>query len=243
MGAFSRLMTIIRAKLSKAVGRAENPAELLDYSYERQLDLLQKVRKGIADVATSKARLRLQAGRLEEQVAKMDNQARRAVQAGRDDLAKLALQRKKEVQSQLVGMDEQISNIESEEQKLKATEQKLQSRVEAFRTRKETTKAQYTAAEAQVKIGEALGGISEEFGDVGRALGRAEQKTEELQARAMAMDELLESGTLPDLSAPRDQIEAELEKITHQSEVELELAELHKELSPGTETASEPEEG
>ncbi|HVL81699.1 MAG TPA: PspA/IM30 family protein [Actinomycetota bacterium] len=230
MGAFSRLMTIIKMKFSRAVGRAEDPRELLDYSYERQLDLLQKVRKGIADVATSRARLRLQAGRLEEQVAKLDNQARRAVGAGREDLAKLALQRKKEIQAQLQGMDEQIANIEAEEERLKATEQKLQARIEAFRTRKETTKAQYTAAEAQVKVGEALSGLSEEFGDVGRALGRAEQKTEELQARAVAMDELLSSGAIPDLSAPRDQIEAELQKVTHESEIELELAEMRREL-------------
>ena len=234
MGAFSRIRTILRAKLSRLLGRAEDPRELLDYSYEKQLDMLQQVRKGIADVATSKARLRLQTGRLEEQVAKLDNQARRAVQAGREDLARLALQRKKDIQSQLQTMDEQVATIQADEDRLKATEAKLQNRIEAFRTRKETTKAQYTAAEAQVKIGEALSGLSDEFGDVGRALGRAEQKTEEMQARASAVDELIEAGTIPDLSAPRDQIEAELQKVTHEQDVELELAELRKELGSGT---------
>ncbi len=235
MGAFSRFMTVLKAKLTRLVGRAEDPRELLDYSYEKQLQLLQKVRKGIADVATSKARLRLQSGRLEEQVSKLDNQARRAIGAGREDLARLALQRKKEIQLQLQGMDTQIANIESEEEKLKATESKLQSRIESFRTRKETTKAQYTAAEAQVRVGEAVSGLSSEFGDVGRALERAEEKTEELQARAMAVDELIDAGTIPDLSAPRDQIEAELQKSSTERDVELELAELRKELSPGSE--------
>jgi phage shock protein A len=227
-------MTILKAKLARLIGRAEDPRELLDYSYERQLELLTKVRKGIADVATSKARLKLQATRLEEQVAKLDNQARRAVAANREDLARLALERKKETQTNLQGIDTQIAQIQGEEEKLKTAEQQLQARIEAFRTRKETVKAQYTAAEAQVKIGEAVSGLSGEMGDVGLALERAEQKTEELQARAGAIDELLESGTIPDLTAPRDQIEAELQKTSRDQEVELELAEMRKELGAGS---------
>lgn len=238
MGAGSRFMTILKAKLNKLVGRAEDPRELLDYSYEKQLELLQKVRKGIADVATSKARLKLQSGRLEEQVGKLDDQARRAMTANREDLARLALGRKKEIQAQLQEMDGQVAGIEAEEQKLKDAEQKLQSRIESFRTRKETTKAKYTAAEAQVKVGEAISGLSGEFGDVGKALERADEKTEELQARAMAVDSLIESGTIPDLGAPRDQIEAELQASTQKQDVELEMAELRKELGTGEESTS-----
>jgi phage shock protein A len=234
MSAFSRLITILRVKFGKMVGKAEDPRELLDYSYEQQLELLQKVRKGIADVATSKARLRLQAGRLEEQVAKLDTQARRAVGIGREDLARLALERKKETQSQLQGLDTQVTAIEGEEEKLKQTEQRLQSTIERFRTRKETVKAQYSAAEAQVRVNEAVSGLSSEFGDIGRALDRAEEKTQEMQARAIAVDDLLASGTIPDLTAPRDMIEAELEKSSQSSDVELELAELKKELGAGT---------
>lgn len=235
MGAFSRLMTVIRAKFARLVGRAEDPRELLDYSYEQQIEMLAKVRKGIAEVVTSKKRLQLQSTRLEDQVAKLDNQARRAMSAGREDLTRLALERKKEVQGQLQGLDTQVQTIETEEEKLKGAEQGLQTRIEAFRTRKETVKAQYTAAEAQVRIGEAVSGLSGKLGDVGLALERAEQKTEEMQARAGAIDELLASGTIPDLTAPRDQIEAELQKTAHDQEVELELAELRKELGPGSE--------
>lgn len=227
-------MTVLKVKFGKMVGRAEDPRELLDYSYEKQLELLQRVRKGIADVATSKARLKLQAGRMEEQVAKLDTQARKAISVSREDLARLALERKKNTQSQLQSIDAQVTQIEGEEDKLKQTEAKLQSTIEAFRTRKETTKARYTAAEAQVRIGEAVSGLSNELGDIGMALDRAEQKTEELQARAMAVDELLASGAIPDLTAPPDMIERELQKGQVDSDVELELAELKKELGPGT---------
>jgi phage shock protein A len=232
-------MTILKAKFARLLGRVEDPRELLDYSYERQLELLTKVRKGIADVATSKARLKLQATRLEEQVAKLDNQARRAVGANREDLARLALERKKETQANLQGIDTQIEQIQAEEEKLKSAEQQLQARIEAFRTRKETVKAQYTAAEAQVKIGEAVSGLSGEMGDVGLALERAEQKTEEMQARAGAIDELLAAGTIPDLTAPRDQIEAELQKSTRDQDIELELAEMRKELGAGSASSGE----
>ncbi len=155
MGMVSRFTTIVKAKANKALDRAEDPRETLDYSYEKQLELVQKVRRGVAEVATSKKRLELQAAKLEQSVEKLDGQARAALQAGREDLARVALERKKGAQVQLQDLDAQREQLQAEQDKLVLAEQKLTAKVEAFRTRKETIKAQYTAAEAQTKIGEA----------------------------------------------------------------------------------------
>ena len=224
MGLMQRFSTIFKAKASKILDKAEDPRETLDYSYEKQLELLQQVRRGVADVATSKKRLELQASKLEQQVTKLDGQARSALQAGREDLARVALERKKGVQVQLQSLDEQRAQLQAEQDKLVMAEQRLTAKVEAFRTQKETIKAQYSAAEAQVKIGEAVSGVSEEMADVGLAIERATNKTETMRARAGAIDELIESGALTDFTDPgRDSIDRELEAVGTAGAVDLEL--------------------
>ena len=233
MGLMRRFFMIVKAKVSKMLDHAENPNETLDYSYEKQLELLQQVRRGVVDVATSKKRLELQTVKLEASVAKLDSQARQALQVGREDLARVALERKKGIQTQLVSLDTQRQQLQGESEKLQAAEQRLTAKVESFRTQKETIKAQYTAAEAQVKIGEAFSGISEEMADVGLALQRAEDKTDQMKARAGALDELLESGALEDVTQTGDAIDRELSQVTSESEVNAELEALKKELGTG----------
>lgn len=243
MGLMSRFSMIVRSKASKMLDRAEDPRETLDYSYEKQLEMLQKVRRGVADVATSKKRIELQAAKLEQSVQKLDGQARAALQQGREDLARTALERKKGVQAQLQGLDEQRAQLQAEQDKLVMSEQRLTAKVEAFRTRKETIKAQYTAAEAQSKIGEALTGVSEDMADVGLAIERAENKTETMRARAGAIDELIESGALDDVTDNRDPLDRELEQLQVASGVDDELARMKAELGPGEGAAGRIESG
>jgi phage shock protein A len=223
-----RLSLVFRSKANKALDRAEDPRETLDYSYQRQLELLSKVRRGVADVATSRKRVELQVNQLEQQAAKLQGQAEQAIGAGREDLAREALTRKSGLASQINDLKVQHANLQGEEEKLVLAQQRLQAKVESFRTRKETIKANYTAAEAQTRIGEAVSGIGEEMGDVGLAIQRAEDKTTQMQARAGAIDELIASGALDDASAVNsgDDIARELDAMSSQSEVEAELARL-----------------
>ncbi|HEY8476063.1 MAG TPA: PspA/IM30 family protein [Chloroflexota bacterium] len=242
MGLIGRMMAILRAKISSLLDRAEDPHETLEYSYERQLELLQKVKRGIVDAVTSRRRLELQAGRLQENIAKLETQARQAMAAGREDLARLALERKALAAAQLNDLNAQIAQLQQEQEKLTAAEARLSMKVEAFRTRKELIKAQYSAAEAQVRIGEAVSGLSEEMADVGLAIERAEEKTAQLQARASAIDELVASGVLEDVTGSRaDTVERELQKIGMQQSVEAELAALRQQFASGG--ASQRKEG
>jgi len=225
MGVMKRVTMVFRAKANKALDRMEDPRETLDYSYQTQLELLQKVRRGVADVATSRKRVELQLNQLQQNADKLDRQARDSLAAGREDLAREALTRKAGIQTQLDDLQGQYASLQSEEEKLTQASQRLQSKVDAFRTRKETIKATYTAAEAQTRINEAFTGISEEMGDVGMAIQRAEDKTAAMKARAGAIDELMASGALDDMvSGPHDDIQAELDRMgaTHGVDHELE---------------------
>jgi len=226
MSIMKRMSLIFRSKANTALDKAEDPRETLDYSYQRQLDLLTKVRRGVADVATSRKRVELQVNQLEQQSTKLQTQAEKAIGMDREDLAREALTRKSGLQQQITDLKTQHAQLQGEEEKLVLAQQRLQAKVESFRTRKETIKATYTAAEAQTKIGEAMSGIGEEMGDVGMAMQRAEDKTAAMQARAGAIDELLASGALDDASQPGggDDISRELDAMSSTSDVEAELA-------------------
>ena len=233
MSVMKRLSMIFRAKADKALDKYEDPRETLDYSYQRQLELLQKVRRGVADVATSRKRVELQIQQLEQQSTKLEGQGRQALGAGREDLAREALTRRSGLQNQISDLRTQYESLQGEEEKLTLASQRLQAKVDSFRTKKETIKATYTAAEAQTRINEAFSGISEEMGDVGMAIQRAEDKTSTMQARAGAIDDLLASGALEDLSGPRDDIQAELDRMGAGNDVELELQRLKGEVGGG----------
>lgn len=231
-----RITTLFRIRANKALDAAEDPREVLDYSYTQQMELLGKVRRGVADVAASRKRVDLQIHQLQQSADKLQAQARQALAAGREDLAREALTRRTAVASQLTDLQAQQASLRAEEDKLTLASQRLQGKVEAFRTRKETIKATYTAAQAQTRITEAVTGISEEMGDVGMAMQRAQDRTEQMQARAGALDELIASGALEDATLPagRDDIQAELEALTAGTDVDRELARMKAQLTSST---------
>lgn len=229
-GMWQRFKLIFKSKANAALDKAENPAQTLDYSYEKQLEMLQKVRRGVADVATSRKRVELQIASLDKQVVKLDDQARAALAGGREDLAREALIRKSGFSQQIGDLHVQLEQLSGQEQKLTIAAQQLQAKVESFRTQKETIKATYSAAEAQVRINEAFTGISSELGDVGMAIQRAEERTAAMQARAGAIDELIATGGL-EVPGGKDSLTVELERMAADNAVEAQLAEMRAQIS------------
>jgi len=248
-----RIATLFRVKANKALDRAEDPREVLDYSYEQQLEMVVKVRRGVADLATSRKRVELQLTQLQLSAGKLQGQAQKALGAGREDLARAALIRRAAVISQISDLQGQQASLQAEEDKLALAAQRPEAKVAAFRTRKESIKAAYTAAEAQTRIGEAVSGISEEMGDIGMAMQRAQDKTEQMQSRAGALDELMASGALQDATVPggRDDVQSQLDALTAGHDVDGELTRMKAQLpasaaappaveGPGTASADPP---
>jgi phage shock protein A len=237
-GLAGRMSTVIKSKVSRMLDRTEDPSETLDYGYQKQIEHLQQVKKGIADVVTAKKRLQMQSQKIEQNVVKLDTQARQALSQNREDLARVALERKAMAQTELQSLDQQVAELEQQQQALTDSEQKLRGKIEAFRTKKEVIKAQYSAAEAQVKISEAATGVGEEMADVGLAIQRAEDKTEQMRARASAVEELEAAGTFDDLTQlgpPQDDIDRELNQLGAGAQVDDELAKMKAELGSGDE--------
>ena len=233
MGLFSRLLMVFKTKANAALNRAEDPRELVDYAYLQQQELLRKTKQGLIEVATSRVRLKQESQKLRAQVPIIDDQAAKAVTIGREDLARIPLQRKQSALAELQQLEVQTAEIADDERRLTQTEQQLAARIEEFRVRRDSIAARYTAAQAQVRVSEALSGVSGEFADLSMAMGRAVEKTERMQARSSAIGALFEAGSLALPAGGTDPVERELLKVTVDDAVEDELSELKARLGRG----------
>jgi phage shock protein A len=236
MTLFQRAHDILSAKANKALDAAEKPDEMLDLSYEQMLDHITKVRQALVTIAASRKQIELQEAQLQHSVDHLQDQAKAALSLGKEDLAREALSRKSAAQAQIDGMETQHQQLTEEEDKLTATLQALQQRVNQFRTQKETLKAQYAAASATASVNESVAGISSTLGDSGAALQRAQDKIATMQARAGALDELLQSGVLEDVGGGGDDIQKELDEAGGSADVDRELAALKAQIGPGSST-------
>jgi len=243
MGLFQRAHDIVAAKANKAIDAAENPNEMLDYSYEQMLDHITQVRRALVDITASKKQLELQQQQLQHSVDHLNDQAKAALAAGREDLAREALSRKAAAQQEMDGLGPQQEQLADEEQKMEQTLSTLQDRVNKFRSQKEVMKAQYTAAAAESSVNEDAAGISRSFGDSGAALQRAQDKIANMQARAAATDELLQSGVLEDVGGDTDDIQHELDAAGANAEVDKELAALKAQIAAAPATPELPSGG
>ncbi len=234
MSLFQRAHDIVAAKANKALDAAEKPDEMLDYSYDQMLDQITQVKRGLVAIAASRKQIELQEQQLQQSVNHLNDQAKAALAQGKEDLAREALSRKAAAQQQIDGMEPQHQQLTEEEQKLERTLAALQEKVNEFRTKKETLKAQYTAAQAESSVNESVTGISKTYGDAGAALQRAQDKIANMQARADATDELLQSGVLEDVGGDTDDIQRELDEAGAKADVDKELAALKAQVGSGS---------
>jgi phage shock protein A len=237
MGFFSRLANIFRMRANAALDQAEDPGQVMDYSYSKQLEQLQQLRRSVADVVTNEKRLELQQSQLIERITKLDQQAMQALQANREDLARMALQRKETLLVQINSYEQQMAQLKAQEEKLINMERTISARVEAFRTQKEMVKAQYNAAQAQVKINETVTGISAEMSEMNMAMQRAQDKVLSMQARANAMETLIDQGALGEQGmlgqGSGDTLDRELQSIASEQNIEAQLQAMKQQLQLG----------
>ena len=234
MGLLDRFKAIFKAKAHNVADKLEDPEELLNYSFEKQHDLINQLRRDITKVVTAKKRLEMQKAKLTANIQKLEEQAQRSLDSDREDLAKLALERKNVILAQIKNLDKQITEIEKDQMKLEESEKNLSTKIAEFKTKKEVIKAEYSAAKAQVKIKENISGISKEMGDIGMILNRVEEKTDNMKAKSEALDEMMDSGLIMDYTStykPDSDIETELEKTSMENKVNEELEKMKNERS------------
>lgn len=230
MGFFKRAAEIVESKVNKFLDKIEDPNGALDLSYEKMLDGLQQVKSHLADVVTEQKSIELQIKNAEKEIADREDEAKAAIRLNREDLAAAALERKHQTSERLTQLVDAHGRIKVQADRLKDAERKFQNRISAFKTQKEVTKATYQAAKAQVRINESMSGIGKELGGVGETLRRANDKAEQMAARAAAMESLTEEGILDNPLDNRDSVTKELERIKRDAAVADDLERLKREL-------------
>lgn len=238
MGLYNRTKTVIESKVNKFLEKLEKPTETLDLAYEKQLEMLQNVKRGITEIATAKTRLEMQKQKLLRDSIDIDEKAKESLKQGNEPMARLALERKTKIEEDVQSLIKQIKKLGADQEKLTQAEKTLEFKIEQFRTQKETMKAQYSAAEAQVKISESLTGISESGKDVGTVMRRAEEKTEAMTARASAIGELTDSGVLSNVGDD-DSISRELSRVKTKGKVDDQLERMKKGILPDREITTQ----
>jgi phage shock protein A len=223
----ARFKAIFEAKANAAADNIEDPKASLDYSLRKLEDARRDLSQGLIEVSAAKRRLQAQRDQMAAAADKYQQQAAAAVEADRDDLARLALERKQESEARMTELDANIVSLERQEAALKENQIKLDQKIKSFRNRKEELKAVHDSARAQLKVQESLSGISQDLADVGNTIQRTEQRILEMQSRADAIDALVDEGVLQDVLEPEtDDIERELSRLGRNQAVEEELARL-----------------
>ncbi|MGH7052519.1 MAG: PspA/IM30 family protein, partial [Stellaceae bacterium] len=159
MSVFARVADLLQAKTHKILDRLEDPNETLDLSYEKMLTQLQETKRHLADVVAQQKSLERQIEMAGQESAKAEGDARTALAAGREDLAKAALSHKHAALEKAEALHQAHAQIEPQAAKLIEYEKKLEERIDSFRTQKEVMKASYTAAASQVKVSQSMAGI------------------------------------------------------------------------------------
>lgn len=210
-----------------------NPGRALDAAYARQLRLRQQMRRGVADMVTSRKRLEIQARQLEMAAARLEAQARTALEQGREELAREALARRSALGSEADDLRQQVTAVAVEERRLLEAAGRLDVQLQRFRARKEAAKAVYGAAQARVRLGEAAAGLGDEDVELRLAVRRAEDRIADMQARAEALEALLASGVLEAPGASRDPFQSELGRQLSEGVVDSQLALLRGQVAGG----------
>ena len=233
MSVFSRVADILQAKTHKLLNHLEDPNEALDLSYEKMIAGLQETKLHLADVVAQQKSLERQIAAAQDEAAKAENDARLALQANREDLAKAALAHKHSAIEKLEALNQAHAAVLPQAQKLIDYEKKLEERIESFRLQKEVMKTSYTAAAAQTKVSQSMAGIGTSFSNVGDTLRRAQDNVEGMRSKAEAMESLSEAGVLSDPLDGRRKEERELDALRVGSAIDSDLEKLKAELAAG----------
>jgi phage shock protein A len=231
-GILSRFKAIFQAQANAVGDRLEDPKASLDYSLTKLEENRRQISRSLVEVGAAKRRLETQRDQIASSAERYAQQATAAVVAGRDDLARAALERKQEAESRQVELESNIGNLEGQLTNLKRSQVNLDRKIALFRSKKEELKSLYDSSQAQLQVQEALSGISEDLADVGNTINRAEARIYEMQSRSDAIDALVAEGVLTDVLDPGgDDIDRELARIGHNQLVDDELNRLKREVA------------
>lgn len=242
MSVFRRFSQVFQQRANAAVDKLEDPSQAIDLSYQQLLEQQQKLRVALVEATTGQKRLENQATELDSRVTKLNEAAKQAMQAGKEDLATQALTQAEVVTQQRSELDPQIQTVRTQVGKLQQATQKYAAKVQAFGSQRESLKASYEASKATSSAGDTLAGIGEHTSDAAMMMQRAQDKIARTQAHADAVDSLLDSGSLdtPLISGGGSAMEDQITATVVETNVQAKLAAMKSSMGLAAAAAAPP---
>ena len=227
MSVVTRVKAVFQSRANKIIDSFEDPKASLDYSLTKMEDSRDQIGRSLIEVSAAKNRLEVQKAQIKASLDKYQKQAQSAVQASREDLARVALERKQDAQERQDELERNIATLNNQTEQLKLSATNLDHKIALFRAKKEEIKAVYDSSLAQLQMREAVSGISADLADVGNTIRRAENRIRDMQSRSDAIEKLISEGVFSDVLEPGvDDVDRELSNIDRQKAIEDELARL-----------------
>jgi phage shock protein A len=205
MGIFARLAQLIKSNLNDLISRSEDPEKMLNQIVVDMNNQLAEATKQVAIAIADEKKLGKQVEQEGANAAEWRRRAEMAVRAGNDELAKEALQRRKEHDNLHQAYQAQWEKQKAAVDQLKTALRLLNNKIEEAKRKKNLLIAQKQRAEAQKAIHEAMGGIRE--GGSFEAFDRMAGKIQKMEAEAEASVELAEEYSGDVLKHKFDQLE------------------------------------
>ncbi len=223
MGILDRFTTIVKSNINALLDQAEDPSKMIDQYLYDMMESLAEVKQETAGVMAEETRTRK---KMEENVAeatKYGDLAKKALQAGNEDDARVFIGKKQQLEASGKGLAEAYAVAHENAEKMRQMHDKLVSDIEELKRRREAIKAKVAVAKTQGKINE-FHSASDKASDALSAFQRMEEKADRMLARENAMAQLNSTSADPAASL------AEKYAAANDASVEDELAKLKAEL-------------
>ena len=198
-GTMSRIANIIRADVDDLLNRMEDPEKMSRLMMTEMENAVNDATAAVADAIAGQRLLERRLGARRADAAAWDRMAERSVIQGDDDLARLALERKTEMEAEAVELAKALAESVRVTEQLKGQCARLKVRLNEARARQRTLIARSRAAGAQVSAAGSPVRIRNEaferFDELCRRVDREEATAEiyeEMAGNATDADERLE---------------------------------------------------
>lgn len=214
MGIFSRIADIFKANVNDALDKAEDPEKMLKQMVLEMEESVNKATLAVANAIANEKSLERKIEKARRDSLDWETKASQALQSGREDLARAALERK-------VISDKNFQDLQPIYQQAKETTNKLRSQLNSLKTKLDEARARQTtliarsqAAKAQKQIAQSMSGVGS---DAFSKFDKYEEKIEKLEAESAAFEELANEST---------SLEEEFKLLSKSSTVDQQLLEL-----------------
>jgi phage shock protein A len=216
---FKRVKTVVGSELNAMLDKAEDPVKMLDQFMRDMAEDIREVEAAVAKQIANEKMLKRKMDDAKAMVEKRQKQAEQAIVAGNDDLARRALEDKKQHDSTATSLTESWERAKQDSEVLKTKLDEMKQEYQEMNLKKDSLKARAESAKTRTKINRSMSSIGND---------KSRQGFERMEEKVLRFE--AEAETSEDLSSASRTLDDEFEALSKNSEVDDELAKLKEKM-------------